>query len=292
MTTDIILPNRITADDVAVLANKFIDINKRPKDEIINIDINYIYFTEPAGVVLLFNLFKLLDDQIEIVIFDNGSNNLGKRYLYDSGIFDEFLSEVPRKNRRGTILTLKDIGTEEYYQWHNSTLLHWLRSCTNRYKNDFTAIKTTIEEIFNNIKDHSKVNSGSVYGQYYPKNDELVIVLADFGIGIPTALRNSEKFDSDLSDSALILKAFEEGVSTESTPGNRGAGLPNIKRLTNNRVSTIQVISNCGRLRLANGKIDRFGDSIYNYSGTFFEIRIDISNSSLYDDEVEEEFEW
>lgn len=68
--------------------------------------------------------------------------------------------------------------------------------------------------------------------------------------------------------------------------------LPNIKRLTNNRVSTIQVISNCGRLRLANGKIDSFGDSIYNYSGTFFEIRIDISNLSLYDDEAEEEFEW
>lgn len=292
MTTDISLPNRITANNVAALANEFIDINKRPKDNFINIDINNINFIEPAGVVLLFNLFKLLDDQINICIIDNGINNFGKRYLFDSGIFDEFLSEVPRKSRRSTILTLKDIGTEEYYQWHNITLLQWLRSCTNRYKNDFTAIKTTIEEIFNNIKDHSKVNSGSVYGQYYPKNDELVIVLADFGIGIPTALRNSGKFDSDLSDSALILKAFEEGVSTESTPGNRGAGLPNIKRLTNNRVSTIQVISNCGRLRLANGKIDSFGDSIYNYSGTFFEIRIDISNLSLYDDEAEEEFEW
>lgn len=292
MTTEIFLPRRITADNVAIVSNNFIDSDKNPKDSSIIIDINNVKFTEPAGIVLLFNLFKLLDDKINLYIDDNNELSNGKQYLFDSGIFDPFLKEAPEKYRRDTILTLKNIGTEEYYQWHDGILKSWLRLCTKRHRNDFTAIKTTIEEIFNNIKDHSSVNSGAVYGQFYPRNNELVIVLADLGIGIPTALRNSGKFDRNLSDSKLILKAFEEGVSTESTPGNRGAGLPNIKRLTNNRVSTIQVISNYGRLGLANGEITSLGDSIYNYSGTFFEIRIDISNSSLYDDEIEEDFKW
>lgn len=292
MTTEIILPNRITADNVAIVSNNFIDNDKKPKDSSINIDINNISFTEPAGIVLLFNLFKLLDDKINLCLMDDGELSIGKQYLFDSGIFDTFLEDSPQKFKRNTILTLKNIGTEEYYQWHDGILKNWLRACTKRYRNDFTAIKTTIEEIFNNIKDHSSVNSGAVYGQFYPRNDELVIVLADLGIGIPTALRNSAKFDDNLSDSELIRKAFEEGVSTQSIPGNRGAGLPNIKRLTNNKVSTIQVISNYGKLNLANGKIASLEDSVYNYSGTFFEIRIDISNSLLYDDEIEEDFEW
>jgi hypothetical protein len=90
----------------------------------------------------------------------------------------------------------------------------------------------------------------------------------------------------------LIREAFEEGFSTESTPRNRGAGLPNIKRLTNNRIATIQIISNYGILSIADGEIVKYKDSDFNYSGTFFEIRIDTSNSSLYDDEIEEDFEW
>ena len=95
------------------------------------------------------------------------------------------------------------------------------------------------------------------------------------------------------NDLHLLLKALEEGVSTKSTPRNRGAGLPNIMRsLTTARVGTVHILSNHAKVIIEDGKISKVFSLQNYYPGTFFEVSINVDNDKLYEGEEEEEFEW
>ncbi|EPV27808.1 hypothetical protein SAG0338_02085 [Streptococcus agalactiae GB00663] len=59
-----------------------------------------------------------------------------------------------------------------------------------------------------------------------------------------------------------------------------------------NKVGNFTIISNCGIVSVSDNKITQSYSSEESYPGTFFEIRIDVSNDNLYDLEEEEEFEW
>lgn len=168
--------------------------------------------------------------------------------------------------------------------------MRWLQRQTGR-QNAFSSICLSIDEIFNNISDHSTEQIGSISGQYYPRKKEIVITISDFGIGIPTTIRN--KYKLGYGDNKLIEYALEEGVSSQSVPQNRGAGLSNImKTLTRDGVARVTIISNCGMIELFNQEIVETTSFTESYPGTFFELVIDVSNESLYDLEEEEEFEW
>lgn len=185
---------------------------------------------------------------------------------------------------------MKQVETSKINQWQQSDLMIWLQHQTGR-RNDFSSICVAIDEIFNNISDHSTEKIGCIFGQYYPKKNEIIISVSDFGVGIPTTIR--EKFNGDLSDDKLIEYALQEGVSSQSVPQNRGAGLSNIMNtLTKNEVSRVTILSNCGMIEIFNNEIVKSKSFSESYPGTFFELVIDVSNEHLYDLEEEEEFSW
>lgn len=104
----------------------------------------------------------------------------------------------------------------------------WIGQEVNLSDDSLSALRTSIEEIFHNIRDHSGVGIGCVFAQHYPRKKEIQIAISDFGQGIPTLVRT--KLPEILSDTDALRKACEEGFTTQSNVRNRGAGLANLMR--------------------------------------------------------------
>ncbi|MCD5029241.1 ATP-binding protein [Enterococcus asini] len=299
MPIEITMPKKLTLLTTQSLISRIATHDLQPLDKNMTFDLTPTEWIDPSGMSMLFNLGMWLTEfqDTNISFRLNRAGTYGHRsamaYLEDSGFFEVFFEEdyIINKNHkpRNTTLPIKAINVSSSIHWNEQTLRQWLQKCTGRYV-EFSSIKVGVDEIFNNIRDHSHKNIGCVFGQYTPRNNRLVISLSDFGIGIPTAMR---KKYGDFPDIDLVKMAFEEGVSTESSPGNRGAGLPNIVRcLTNNGVGTVRLVTNHAKIRIENGKITSALEIKDYYPGTFYEVEVNIDNPALFEGEEEEEFDW
>ena len=84
-----------------------------------------------------------------------------------------------------------------------------------------------ISELITNIFDHSKEDSGFVFGQYYPNKQYLDICIADTGRGLSRAYKDEK--DLELSDKESIREALK-GNSTKAGK-ERGYGIWTSKRI-------------------------------------------------------------
>lgn len=294
------IPVRFNSTTINQVLNQIIDTDLTCSYDKVIFDLTSINFIDPGGVTVLTNLFKWLKKKsIKIRIVRNkqnievGSKNYKvMKYMEDCGFFKlhNFEDNIyGNSNLRPTTMPINIIKYKDYIQWNQNDFLLWLQKQTGS-KSQFTNIQIAIQEIFNNISDHSTESIGCVFAQFYPYNKEISIALSDFGVGIPNSVRY---LSPDCSDAELLEFSVQEGVSTQSTPGNRGAGLWNIIRgLTNSQIGEVFISSNYGRIWYSNKKVIKKKDEEAYYPGTFFEITIDITNPELYDIEEEEEFEW
>lgn len=296
---EIVLPRKISVNTVDSILDPIIGVDMKCKGEEVLFNFKEVEFIEPTGVTVLTNLFEWLKKQnVKTFFIRNRKENSSKynreamEYLEDSGFFKMY--GFPEYSDGGgyireTMLPLKKIEYKNYIQWNETEFVNWLQMQTCRHS-PFTHVQVAVQEIFNNISNHSKVDTGCVFAQYYPKLKKINISFSDFGIGIPNSVRLLNK---NLSDEELLEYAVKEGVSTQSVPGNRGAGLWNIVRnLTNENIGTVHIRSNFGKIWYNNKEVSAKRSSKTYYPGTFFEIQLDITNLNLYDDEEEEAFEW
>ena len=120
-------------------------------------------------------------------------------------------------------------------------------------------LKTCLSELFNNIKDHTRLDIGSIFVQHYPTENRINISLSDFGLGIPAKVRETVP---GLGDSEAVVQAVKEGFTSKSTPGNAGLGLDYLLKTvvgTNSGEVTIYSSHAIVRFRKANdGKIAPF----------------------------------
>ncbi|KPJ21944.1 ATP-binding protein [Streptococcus phocae] len=296
---NLVLPLKLNRFNITKIVTNFNRLLNSSDSEILTVDMRKIEFAEPSGVISLYNMLTFATKRKDVVIkwLICEENSLNKRqnqamlYLVDCGffkVFDKLVYKEPEL--RSTTFEIQFIGAKQVAQWKITDFKNWLQKQTGR-KNEFSSICVAIDEIFNNISDHSTEPKGCIFGQYYPNKKEIVIAVSDFGIGIPQSIKN--KFKKEDPDNKLIEFALQEGVSAETIPQNRGAGLSNIvKTLTTGGVGSFTIISNCGIVSVSDNQIIQSDTSEESYPGTFFEIRIDVSNENLYDLEEEEEFEW
>lgn len=298
---EIVIPrdvNMYAIRDVVISFRKYSD--NPDEDKKLIIDLTEVEFVQPSGVIALNNIiqwvmkhsgvdvgFRVTEEKSCV-----GRNRAAMDYLADCGFFSSIgqPNVFKKPKTRSTMLSVKDLDTARVEQWKVTDFKKWLQNQTGK-QNEFTSVCTAIDEIFNNISDHSQEKIGCIFGQYYPKNKEIIIAVSDFGIGIPQSIKN--KFQKTENDDELIEFALGEGVSSQSIPQNRGAGLANImKTLTTNSVGEFTIISNCGIVNIKNNIVNSSDVLEESYPGTFFEIKIDTSNDNLYDLDEEEEFKW
>lgn len=297
----IIIPpnvNKDTMREVVIAFREYVD--DPDDDKTIDIDMTQIRFIEPMGVVALNNIIQWgrkhegIKGSFVVATEETctSENRVVMNYLVDCGFFASLGNSniFKYQDQRSTMLNLRDIEPERIEQWKITDLKTWLQRQTGR-KNEFTAICVAIDEIFNNISDHSEEHIGCIFGQYYPRKNELVIAISDFGIGIPQSIKRN--FEQRGADNELIEFALGEGISSRSVPQNRGAGLANVMRtVTTNGIGEFTIISNCGIVGIKDNEIKSSVVLDKSYPGTLFEIKIDTSNENLYDTDMEEEFEW
>lgn len=140
---------------------------------------------------------------------------------------------------------------------------------------ELSSLRTCLKELFNNIAAHSSKSTGFVHVQHYPNVRQIKITVSDFGVGIPSTIRR--RFGL-MTDAAAIAHAALEGVTSQSTPNNMGAGLNYlIDRVTADDGSVV-IHSLSGTLACYRDKgkaLRRSSAAKGRYPGTLVDITID-----------------
>lgn len=294
------IPYRFTLETIDRVLKEVINPDLTPVSNEIKFDLRNVSFIDPSGMTALYNICLWLqkEEDVSATFLLNPDGNLPRynekpmMYLVDCGFFEEFFGEktvYKTPMRRNTTLPVRTVKSEDSYSWKENVLKPWIQRCTGKYC-EFSNIQTAIDEIFNNIRDHSNQNTGCVFAQFFPRWNKIVISISDFGIGIPSSLRKEYPKYNDVE---LLEIACKEGVSTKSTPRNRGAGLTNIiTSLTNSGIGTVHIQSNYGIIEIENKVLSKIKISESYYPGTLFSIELILGNEELYDFDREEEFNW
>jgi anti-sigma regulatory factor (Ser/Thr protein kinase) len=218
------LPKRFEADKLfPFIKDNFGTFEEIPAD--VSFDFSKMNFVVPSGIVFLSNLARFLVRQGSEVRFEG--LDVGRdciKFLDDSLFFEQHLGNklAELSSPRSTTQPLVELRHQVCHSWIHNTLTPWLSNISGVPASGLAEFQTCMSELFNNISDHSTFDVGSVFAQWYPQQNNLKIAVADFGQGIPETVRRVEP---SLSDSDAIIRAFDQGFSSQSTPQNRGQGL-------------------------------------------------------------------
>lgn len=141
---------------------------------------------------------------------------------------------------------------------------------------DLSGLKTSLDEVYFNVSDHSRSNGIAFSYIYYDDNNRQICVAAcDLGVGIPYTLKESGlNFNSD---GEALRQSLEIGVSAKTNKHNRGFGLDNVVSNLSNK-DRLRIVSNKALLLChPNKEPIKFYDLYFDFKGTliYFEISID-----------------
>ncbi len=231
----IALPRRFGMDTMYGLISKAINQDGDARHATIEFDFSKLEFIDPAGVVVMSNLIEYLRHcRVSGRMSNVWLQSAAVRYLDDCGFFVRYNNgplQVQVRPRDGTLpLTLVENiqATNFIYQ----RLIPWMALQLGTTDASLATVRVCMEEILQNIADHSGRMVGCVHAQYFPQKSELDVVVSDFGFGIPHNVRNVVP---DATDAAALHLACQEGFTTQSNVRNRGAGLATLIRYVTGR---------------------------------------------------------
>ncbi|MDD3757682.1 MAG: hypothetical protein PHN76_05915 [Advenella sp.] len=249
-----------------------------------------------GGVAVLSNVIELLRSSGVEVSFEGLVDCDAREILETHGFISMYANDLLGENnpkRDKSILPLSLVSSQESNFYVLNKVIPWMRTHLGLTRRDQLATATaTIQEIFNNISDHSDVNIGCVCGSVNQDANTINLCISDFGVGIPKLVKQS--VPSIIKDSLSIAKACEEGFTTKSTPRNRGVGLYFLlKNTVELNGGTVFIYSGRGRYKSQNNNNQRktsvFKASEGFYPGTLIFMTLPIDR--FVPDEPEE-FNW
>lgn len=246
-----------------------------PCDEIC-FDFRRVVFSDPTGVVFLHNLTRYLTAKgVRVFYSQHAGSGPALRFMDDIGFFEDHLGRRlhPASRQRPTTLRLREVHQNDVPTWISTMFVPWVSGCSGQPERSLGSLGTCVSEIFNNIRDHSGTDVGSIFGQWFPNIHRLRISISDMGAGIPATVA---KIRPDIHPDMAILAAFQLGFSTQSQPGNRGAGLDYlVSKVCKELGGTITTFSG-GRVVHADerGRLSPFNAMLTDvgYTGTLFDI--------------------
>jgi len=245
----IVLPHRLTRETMQSFTSQVVDDSGEPLWSRVRFDLGPLTFIDPTGVVVMCNLVDYLRRvgvKVRVKISKPFSECV--QYLDDFGFFKHYGGESLRPNAtlRKTTVPIERVQSHRLFSYLDTQLMPWIAERVGLAQESVAAVKTCFEEIFHNIDDHSGVEIGSAFAQFFPRKDHIHVAISDYGSGIPNVVR---KKVANLSDSEALGKACEEGFSTMSNVRNRGAGLPTlIKYVTLRNQGNVLIASGKGEL--------------------------------------------
>lgn len=274
---------------------RFVSQSMKNTDDVdfLIVDFNEVRFMETDDFVIqacLIESFYIKNCKISFVGGTDGFNN----HLFNIKFKEYWKVGFDRSkftlSHNSTTLCLWKISENMIYSYSMYAKKYFERFTDNK---DLVPLSSNMDEVFNNIFDHSKSPvTGYIITQYYPKNNKISFSVCDFGIGIPTSINNSDVQDiKEMEDWKAILKSLERGFSINSTPRNRGFGLNNILELTESSNGKLLIISNNGIVEKVAGNVYRAGNVGYDFSGTLIKVEVDL-NTFVEKDDSDEIFDF
>ncbi|SDS41969.1 ATP-binding protein [Winogradskyella sediminis] len=257
------------------------------------VDFNCVRFMETDDFVILACLIESFYSKDCQVQFTGGTEGFN-HHLYNIK-FKEYWKKGFNRDKftlshNQTTLCLWKISQDMISSYSNYAKEYFERYTNNK---DLVPLASNMDEVFNNIFDHSKSPvSGYIITQYYPKNNKISFSVCDFGLGIPNAIKKSQIKDvENIEDWKAILKSLEKGFSIKSTPRNRGFGLHNILELTESSNGQLCIISNNGVVEKRANEFYKSGNLGYNFNGTLVKVEVDL-NTFEEKDETQQIFDF
>ncbi len=252
--------------------------------------------------ILKFNITKNINlkniEPVHLVLFACFIEYLGRlNYLIFANIEDEELSTFIFSDLNLASYFSNDKSTNHFDSPRREILNLWKIieggekgysiSVTEYFKRnyfdgcDLTIFQSSLDEVYLNVADHANASGNAFsYIKYSEKDRSIHVALCDFGLGIPTTLKNSHpgKYKNDVD---ALIDSLEIGVSAHTNSHNRGFGLDNVvSNLMNN--DRIRIVSNKALLFCFPDKNPiRIIDLDFDFKGTliYFDICIDAFQS-------------
>ncbi|WP_201151139.1 ATP-binding protein [Rhodovulum sulfidophilum] len=136
-----------------------------------------------------------------------------------------------------------EIRRSDSHAWIGQNLIPWLSECSGVQVKPLAELRTCVSELFNNIADHTGLDVGSIFAQWYPNERRIEICIADFGPGIPHTVA---RVKPGLTDAEAISKALEDGFTSKSLPTNQGVGLHYLQQNVVENLDGELSIQSCG----------------------------------------------
>mgnify|MGYP000984143975 FL=1 len=129
------------------------------------------------------------------------------------------------ESENSSILNLWKVVKNRAQGYSISVTTFFRRTCFDGY--DLTGLQTSLDEIYNNIADHSESNGNAFsYISYEEEKHMIHVAACDFGVGIPFTLKRAG-YNYE-NDAEAIRQSLEVGVSAKSQTHNKGFGLDNV----------------------------------------------------------------
>lgn len=290
--TIIYIPERLNLYSIDKITKKVIGTNLKPITHNVTYDLSNLKFIDSTGVTVFSNLIQWgITHKVRQIFTYPAQTTEAISFLDDSQFFLQYMGKKinPAATPRATTLPLKMVKHSNSYGWIENTCMYWLSGKLGVSRDALVELKVCLQELFNNIKDHSAVDTGCIFIQHYPRANKILISLSDFGIGIPA---NVNKIKHTKNDAEAILEALKEGFTTRTTNRNRGVGLHLLVQTVVNNGGTLTMRSGDGIVFCSsNGSRDLTPEERSYYPGTVLQIELltDKFDRSLAD---KEDFTW
>ncbi|NJM78826.1 MAG: sensor histidine kinase [Flavobacterium sp.] len=240
---------------------------KNPKTNLI-IDFSNCNFLYPDYALLLLCSIKYIENKgIEV----HGKIKMDKstaifQYLLKINFFENLKIDLPKVyiNNDDSFLEIQNYNSENQIEVQ-SRIMKVLKKTTFINDDVFTGLDYCLNEILDNILNHSKERQGWVVAQYFGNLNQIRLMVADYGIGIHKALNERYNF----TEEEAIIKCIESGITNGK---GQGHGLYATSLFTSENKGWLSVISGSKKLDV-NNHTSKIVDINY-WQGTCIYLRI------------------
>jgi anti-sigma regulatory factor (Ser/Thr protein kinase)/anti-anti-sigma regulatory factor len=291
------LPRQFNSATMYGVFRRAIDEDLKTRCSNAAFDFSVLEFIEPAGVVVLSNLIEYLRKMgVKVRLTGTKQDSRALRYLDDSGFFVHYHGSPLRSGAklRDTTLPLQLVANTRAIGYLYQQMIPWMAQRLGVAEEALATVRVCLEEIFNNINDHSGEKIGCVFAQHFPTTGNLSIAISDFGRGIP---HNVRQVRPGVTDPQALSLAIQEGFTTQSNVRNRGAGLAVLMRyvtganggvvLISSGRANISAVCDAGQTKVTARQVES------SYPGTLVRVQLHTQSLQKFQADVQhEEFSW
>ncbi len=296
MTTAIRLPPRFNIQTMPTFTRLIVGDDGLPRDNDFVFDFSNLNWIDGVGITVFCNSIRwLLKHGVKCAFSGHfAPHNDALLYLDDCGFFEEYLGARlrPEARVRPTTLPLTMVRQVESYGWLKGTFTPWMARALATPPATLHCIETCVAELFQNIKDHSSLESGFIHLQHFPNQELVKITVSDFGVGIPHRMKAAF---GEMPDGEAIRQATLNGVTTRSRENNGGVGLNYLIETVGANHGTVRIHSHQGAVFCRN---DEQGTAVLvlpgngNYPGTLVDVMLRTDRYVGDADEERGEVQW